>query len=244
MTRFWNFATAVVLGFVFVSAASAQTYGPYAGGYNAGTYLGSAPMLANHHSSTIDEGILTGQSRLLQGAGIYNALSAEAYNRYQDGYAKELDNKQRYVKTYFEAKRLNASYRAETMPAPLSKQKLDQWNQEDQPSRLSRREYNSDTGNVVWPAVLQAQVFDNNRLLLEDLFARRTANEFGVNSPFYRQVQANTAQIKDQLKSYLRSEDKFFSDQEYVAAQNFLNSLQQEARLAPDLDGLAANVGN
>ncbi|WP_425616456.1 hypothetical protein NA78x_000102 [Anatilimnocola sp. NA78] len=241
MTRIWNFAIAAVLGLVSVSAASAQTYGPYAGGYNAGAYLGSAPMLANHHSSTIDEGILTGQSRLLQGAGIYNALTAEAYNRYQDGYAKELDNKQRYVKTYFETKRLNASYRAETMPAPLSKEKLDQWNQEDQPSRLSRREYNVDTGRVAWPAVLQAQIFDDNRLYLDDLFARRSANEFGVNSPFYREVKASTTQIKDQLRSYLRSEDKFFSDQEYVAAQNFLNSLQQEARMAPDLNGLVAN---
>ncbi|QDU31513.1 hypothetical protein ETAA8_66720 [Anatilimnocola aggregata] len=241
MTRFWKFASAVVLGLVSVSAASAQTYGPMAGGYSTGTFFGGAPMLANHHSSTIDEGYMTGYSRVLQGAGIYNALSAEAYNRMQDGYAKELDNKQRYVKTYFETKRLNASYRAETMPAPLSKEKLDQWNLQDQPERLSRREYNSDTGSVQWPAVLQAQVFDGNRLLLEDLFARRTANEFGVNSPFYRQVNASTAQIKDQLKNYLRSEDRFFSHQEYVAAQNFLNSLTQEARLAPDLDGLAAN---
>lgn len=230
--------TALTIGLSLVSLASAQTYGPYSGGYSS---VAASPWLANHHSSTIEEGSLTGQARVLHAAGLYNLLSAEAYDRLQDGYAKALDNRQRYVKTYFETKRLYASYKAETMPAPLSKEKLDEWNRQEQPGRLSRREYNSDTGVVQWPAVLQARIFDNDRLLLEDLFARRTANEYGVNSPFYRSVKMSTAQLRDQLKSFLRSDNKFFSDQEYVAAQNFLNSLQQEARIAPDLDGLAAN---
>jgi hypothetical protein len=241
MSRLWKFAVAVVLGLASVAAASAQTnggtYGPYAGGYVGA----SNPWFANHHSSTIEEGVLTGSARLLEGYGRMNALNAQAYNTFQDGYAKALDNKTRYVKTYFETKRLNASYRAEMMPAPLSKEKLDEWNRQDQPARLTHHEYNTDTGRVQWPALLQAQVFDTHRYHLEDLFARRTASEFGVSSPFYRQVNSSTTVLKEQLRTYLRSEDKWFSDQEYIAALNFLNSLQHEARLAPDLDGLVAN---
>lgn len=244
MSRFWKFAVASFLGLVSVTAIQAQSpgvvgssYGPLATGY-AGP---SNPWFANNHSSTLEEGMLTGSARLLEGVGRMNALNAEAFTRYQEGYAKALENKQRYVKTYFETKRLNASYRAENMPAPLSKEKLDEWNQKDQPERLTRREYNTDTGRVQWPALLQSEVFDRNRGMLEDLFARRTANEFGVSSPFYRQVHNNAGYMKSQLRAYLRGQDKWFSDQEYIAAQNFLDSLQHEARMAPDLDGLAAN---
>jgi hypothetical protein len=106
---------------------------------------------------------------------------------------------------------------------------------------LSRHEYNTDTGALQWPAVLQAAAFDGHRLALDNLYARRAASDFGVNSPFYQQVNLNASQMRDMLKKFLKSEDRWFSAQEYTAAQNFLNGLLQEARLAPDLDGLAAN---
>jgi len=226
------------LGFVSVVSANAQTYGPASATPPSGSVN---PWFSGHHASTELEGALNGQARVIHAKGLYNQLTADAFNRWQEGYTKYLDNQTNRIHTYFKMKQINADYRAAKAPPPLTKEKLDLWNLQDQPDRLSRREYNSDTGNLEWPAVLQAQLFDSQRVYLNDLFARRTAGEFGVNSPFYQQVNANATVMKDTLKAFLKSDEKWFSQQEYIAAQNFLNSLTQEARLAPDLDGLAAN---
>jgi hypothetical protein len=192
-------------------------------------------------TSSIEEGILTGEARYLQGAGDYNRNTAEALKAREQARAIYLQNVRTGLKTYFELKEINAKYRAATAPMPLTKEKLDQWNLQDQPVRLSRREYNVDTGRIVWPAVLMTAPFDAERIQLEALFARRTANEFGVASDFYRMVDLATDAMSARLKTYLQNGDKFFNDQEYMAAKNFLESLANEARLAPDLHGLAAN---
>ncbi len=238
MTRCFKLTAAAVLSLVSISAASAQTFGPASA---TPPQASANPWFAYRHASTYEEGVLTGQARLLHAQGLYNQLTADAYVRAQEGYTKELENRQLRVATYFKVKQINAEYRAQNIPQPLSKQKLDQWNQQEQPERLSRREYNVDSGSLQWPAVLQAQVFDRQRLLLDDLFARRSAGEFGVNSPFFQQVHSTSSHMRDVLKSYLKSDEKWFSPQEYTAAQNFLNGLSQEARLAPILDGVAAN---
>lgn len=237
MTRFYSLAIATVLGFLSASAATAQSLPASATPPQAS----AAPWFAYHHASTFEEGVLTGHARLLHAQGLYNQLTADAYNRYQEGYTKELYNKQLRVETHFKIKQINRDYVAQNKPQPFSREKLDQWNQQDQPERLTRREYNTDTGSLQWPAVFQARIFDRHRLVLDDLFARRTAAEFGASSPFYQHVNLTASQMRDILKSYLKSEDRWFSAQEYTAAQNFLNGLTQEARLAPDLDGLAAN---
>lgn len=192
-------------------------------------------------TSSLEEGILTGEARYLQGAGEYNRNTAEALKAREQARALYLENARTGLKTYFELKEINAKYRAAMAPVPLTKEKLDQWNREDQPERLTRREYNVDTGTIAWPSVLATAPFDASRTQIEALFARRTANEYGVSSDFYRMVHQETERMSATLKSYLRSEDKFFSDQEYMAAKNFLDSLANEARLAPDLQGLAAN---
>jgi len=239
MKRFFSLLTAAVLSLSAVSMASAQSTYPPAS--STPPLSSDFPWFAYRHASTLQEGVLTGHARLLHAKGLYNQLTADAYVRAQEGYTKQLENRQLEVATHFKVKQINADYRAQTMPRPLSKAKLDQWNLQDQPDRLSRQEYNTDTGSLQWPAVLQAEVFDNYRLVLDDLFARRSAGEFGVNSPFYQTVNGNASQMREMLKRYLKSDERWFSAQEYSAAQNFLNGLVQEARLAPDLDGLAAN---
>jgi hypothetical protein len=243
MKRFWQYSVAVILGVASYTTTFAQS--PVAPPpVPADTIVGSGGYFDSdygYHASTAAEGLLTGQARLYQGMGDYNRSTAEALKFREEARALYQDNYRNGLKTYFDLKRMNAAYRAETGPIPVSKEKLDQWNVEDQPVRLSRREYNSDTGRVQWPAVLKTAVFDAYRLELEDLFARRTANEFGVNSDFFRIVKQDATAMQNLLKAYLRSEEKFFSDQEYMAAKNFLDSLAHEARLAPDLDGLVAN---
>jgi hypothetical protein len=245
MKRSWVFSVAVLLGAVSLTSAIAQH--PTSGIAPCDRLIGSGPGFYGgnygygYHASTLEEGIRTGEGNLLRGAGEYNRNTAEALKAREQARAMYFDNAYAGLKTYFELKRINANYRAEMAPPAVTKEKLDFWNQQDQPERLSRREYNVDTGRVQWPAVLMTPAFDAQRNQLENLFARRTANEFGVNSDFYRMVHRETNRMQDMLKSYLHSSDKFFSDQEYMAAKNFLDSLANEARLAPDLNGLVAN---
>ena len=189
----------------------------------------------------LEEGILTGQARYLQGAGDYNRNSAEAMKTLEQARTLNLLNSRTALQNYYDAKDLNAKYRASRAPLPVSKEKLDRWNQEDQPERLTCADYNSDTGRVQWPSVLTASVFDAYRMELDAVFARRTATEFGPKSDFYRVVHQDTSAMRNILKAYLQSDERFFTDEEYIVAKNFLDSLAHEARLAPDLDGLAAN---
>lgn len=244
MKRFWQYSVAVVLGLASLGTASAQSpVAPVAPVVPTDTIVGSGGFWNGYydHSSTEAEGILSGTARLYQGAGEYNRKTAQALIFREQARSLYQDNYRNGLKTYFDLKRINAEYRAEAGPIPVTKEKLDQWNLEDQPVRLTKREYNSDTGRVQWPSVLMAPVFDSYRLQMEDLFARRSASEFGVNSDFYRIVKRDSTAMQNLLKAYLKSEEKFFSDQEYIAAKNFLDSLAHEARLAPDLDGLVAN---
>jgi hypothetical protein len=204
-------------------------------------FVSGAPIGAGGFASTVDEGLLTGQARAMQGAGEYNRNTAEAVKTLELARAIALDNARNGLKTYFELKRINADNRAKISGGPISKEKLDEWNRQDQPDRLTRAQYNTDTGSIRWPALLQLDAFADQRIVLEELFARRTAGEFGPHSDFYRQVAHATQVLKDRLKDSLRNDEKFYTDEEYISSQNFLSSLAHEARLAPDLDGLAAN---
>jgi hypothetical protein len=193
-------------------------------------------------SSRIDlrRGVLTGQARYLHGLGLYYQLREDARNRYEEARAKAIQNEELRVNTYFRIKSINAQHRAQFKPQPLTKQTLDQWNLADQPKRLTRWEYNADTGSLQWPAVLQAKEFERERQLVDNLFSRRSAGEFGPNSQFYLDVKNITSRMKDMLLKYSKSPECWFGQQEYVGAKNFLDSLTQEARLAPNLEGLAA----
>lgn len=242
MKRFWQISLAMVLGLGSYVTAGAQSPAPPPPAPPSDVIVGSGSYADyGWHASTEAEGYFTGQGRLLQGAGQYNKDTATAMVLREQARSMYQDNYRDGLKTYFDLKRINAQYRAEMAPTPVSKEKLDQWNLDDQPNRLSKREYNSDNGRLQWPSVLMTPVFEAYRTQLEDLFARRTANEFGVNSDFYRLVNHDASAMRNILKAYLRSEERFFTDQEYIAAKNFLDSLAHEARLAPDLDGLAAN---
>jgi hypothetical protein len=228
MTRF--IILALIATFGMVATASAQPYGPASVTPPEASWN---PWLANRHSSTELEGALTGGARWLHGRGLYNQLTADAFNRWQEGYSKYLQNEEQRVNTYFKLKQINADYRAAKYPVPLTKEKLDQWNLLDQPDRLTPAQYNTDTGMLRWPALLRVNLFDDERLVLEEVFARRSADEFGPDSEFYRQVAHSTQILQGRLKGYLRGGEQFFTDEEYVAAQKFLSSLVQEARFAP-----------
>lgn len=238
MIKFSSLAVATVLTLTAVSVSNAQ---PYAQASSTPPQAADVPWFAYHHASTLQEGILTGQARYLHSLGLYNQLTADALVRREEARTRALENEHLRVATHFKIKQINADYRAQYKPQPLSKAVLDQRNLRDQPKRLTSREYNVDSGSLQWPAALQAAPFDGHRLAIDNLFGRRTAGEFGPNSQFYLEVSNTTAQMKDMLLKYSKSPDCWFRQQEYVGAKNFLDSLTQEARLAPNLEGLAAN---
>jgi hypothetical protein len=237
MKKFTSLAIASVMTLAAVSVASAQPYAASATPPQAS----AMPWFAYHHASTFEEGVLTGQARYLHSLGLYNQLTADALVRREEARTKALENEQLRVNTFFKLKTINAEYRAQYKPQPLTKAVLDQRNLADQPKRLNAREYNVDSGSLQWPAALQAEAFDAHRLALDNLFHRRTAGEFGPNSRFYLEVSQTTGQMKDMLLKYSKSPECWFGQQEYVGAKNFLDSLKHEARLAPNLEGIAAN---
>lgn len=238
MKKFYAIAAVAVFTLAVGSVASAQPYAPASSTPPAAS---DVPWFAYRHASTYEEGVLTGQARYLHGLGLYLQLREDARNRYEEARSKYYDNEKKRVSTYFEIKAINEARRAEKAPPVLTKAVIDGWVQQAQPKRLTPREYNVDSGTVQWPAALQAKEFDAERLVLNNLFERRTAGEFGTNSRFFLDVRTCTARMKDMLLKYSKSPDCWFGQQEYMGARNFLDSLANEARLAPNLEGLAAN---
>ena len=238
MKKFSALAVAAVFSAAAVSVASAQ---PYAPASSTPPQASDNPWFAYRHASTYEEGVLTGQARYLHGLGLYYQLREDARNRYEEARSKFYDNEKKRVSTYFEIKAINEARRAEKAPPVLTKAVIDEWVRQSQPKRLTPREYNVDSGSLQWPAALQAKEFDAQRLVIDNLFSRRTAGEFGTNSRFYLETRNRTSLMKDMLLKYLKSPDCWFGQQEYMGARNFLDSVSQEALLAPNLEGLAAN---
>jgi hypothetical protein len=182
---------------------------------------------------------LLGAGALTYAAGSYNLNTAIGSTYYQKAYSQWIQNQKLREQTYFDMRRMNASYRAEEAmrhPAATPEQ-IEEFNRSRIPAPLSANEFDPSKGVIEWPALLNRPEFKDDRARLEDLFAEGAADPHGsgVGTQNYRDIQDAVATMRDRL----HSEIKQFGPDEYIPATKFLRSLAFEAR-TPGGDAMAA----
>jgi len=190
---------------------------PYGFGY-------AAPYIDNR-ASTAAEGFQRGFADVLRAQGWRNLLNSKAAINYSEARRREIENREKWTKTYFEMRTMNRQYRsAERGPLP-TKEDWVRYAQAGAPSRLGTEELDAVTGKITWPMVLKTPEFAQEREQLEKLFAERAAKGM-VGMEEYQEIEEVTNQMKEALKKQITD----IPPVAYTTAKNFLNSLAYEAR--------------
>ncbi|HWB11872.1 MAG TPA: hypothetical protein VG826_21760 [Pirellulales bacterium] len=215
---------------VWSSTAQAQFFGgpvggPMFGGWGGGWgYLGAG--------STAAGGALLGGAALTQAAGEFELMDSMAAKNYQDAYEHWIENQKLREATYFDMRRMNASYRAETHGTPATPEQLVAFSKSRLPDRLSTDQLEAESGQIKWPQILLRDEFAPERAALEYLFAERATRPYstGLGTQNYREVRRVTDDMHDLLRSLL----DVITPDEFIVGNRFLNSVAYEARFEPD----------
>ncbi|HEV7221541.1 MAG TPA: hypothetical protein VGN42_02510 [Pirellulales bacterium] len=210
----------------------AQVFGgPFGGAFFGG---GGYGMYGYGAGSTAAGSFLAGSAMQTAAAGQYNLLTSLGEKNYQDAYEHWIDNQKKREETYFEMRRMNASYRAETRSPPPSMEKLISFSNARMPSRLTAQQLDPVKGEVKWPRILQRPEFAPQRTALEALFSERATQPYstGLGTENYREVRLITDDMHDVLRGLISD----ITPDEFIAGNKFLNSLSYEARFDPDLN--------
>ena len=219
----------VAAALLIASDASAYRRGG-GGGYGYGGYGAG---------STAAGSFLLGSAALTQAAGQYNMYTSRAAVNYQQAYQHYIENRKLAVQTYFDLRRMNASYRAEQeMQHPhATPDEIAAFNQARMPEPLSANTFDPAHGVLDWPPLLTRSEFADSRSRIEGLFGEWSADPHGsgLGTQNCRDIQQAVADMSDKL----HSEIKDFSPDEYIAASKFLKSLNFQAR-SPSGNSVAA----
>lgn len=244
-TKFFSLAL-VLLGVAAMAVpAHAQFFGPvggpimaggigggggYGGGYGRGYFGGGsyAPFFA----STALGSDLLGGAALTAAAGQATLDASMAAVNAQNAYQHWIENQKLREQTYFDMRRMNASYRAETRGKPPTPEQLISFSKARLPDRLTADQLDQERGQIKWPQVLMREDFAPMRAALEYLFAERAAHPYstGLGTDNYREIRGVTDDLHDMLRNLLPE----FSPDEFIAGNKFVNSLAYEARFEPD----------
>ncbi|HWB08519.1 MAG TPA: hypothetical protein VG826_04820 [Pirellulales bacterium] len=233
--RFMLLALSVIL----VVAADASAQRRYGRGSGYGYGYGNLGWGYAGAGSTAFGGALLGMGALTEAAGSYNLNTAVGSTYYQQAYQQWILNEKLREQTYFDMRRMNASYRAEeAMQHPhATPEEIQEFNRSRLPAELSANEFDPAHGVIEWPALLKRPEFADDRARVEDLFAQAAGDphDAGLGTQNYRDIQNAVGAMNDTL----HSEIKDFTPDEYIPATKFLKSLAFEAR-APGRNAMAA----
>ncbi len=177
--------------------------------------------------TTVDGEARAGSADQLQALGELRYNTALARRQNEEARRQAADNALYAERIYFEMHKLNQQYWLAQDP-PLTPEQRVRINQSQLPRRLSPSELDPAWGTIYWPAMLQRPEFDQDRTKLNDIFAHRRDEQFGLGTPVYHQVQQLTKDMRD----VLNKEYATMSQMEWIHAIRFVESLGYEARFS------------
>ncbi|MBW3598626.1 MAG: hypothetical protein KY475_15305 [Planctomycetes bacterium] len=193
----------------------------------------ASPPFAQHHASTLEEGVLRGGADLLRGVGEMHYNRAAAEVQWQDAYNRALDNRLKRTATYFDERKLNREARAEERGQRPSFEDTVRYAKSRSPERLAAFHFDAARNRLIWPEAFYHSYFDAEREAIDRLMAARGGA--GAES---REVQALAAQMEAKLAAMAQA--RAVSGMEHVSAKKFITSLQYEMNFAPGAAGIAA----
>jgi hypothetical protein len=188
------------------------------------------------HASTAAEGFLNGQARVIQAVGQSNYLNSVAAVNLQEAQSKWIDNRKKYVTTYYENKVYSQEMRDRYAKRPPTKEVWDKITANSLPDPLTTQQYDRAAGRITWPHILRTNEYDAFRNRIDELMAQRTADNDGDGSPFQREI----ASLVDAMKMLLKTNINTVTDSQYADAKSFLRSLDYEVKVVRSAPGSAA----
>jgi hypothetical protein len=227
------------LAWAIICSVATETLAQNFGNYN---WNGPGSLFGNHSNYGGYGGYgrrggygMGGLSMSLNLTPLFNGVAAQ---NYQAAYQQYIQNQALREQTYFDMKRMNASYQAEQamMYPPATPDELRDFSQARLPAPLSANEFDPGKGVIQWPGVLNRKEFDDSRSRLEGLFAAAAADPHGsgLGTQNCRDIQ----HVVDEMDEKLHSEIAEFKPNEYIAASKFLKSFALHAS-TPGGDTLA-----
>jgi hypothetical protein len=183
------------------------------------------PNYYGYRAATVGESYARGVAARAYSFGQYNRLTAEARLIHTHADTRDIENYDYGVRTYFEMRQYNRAARAAERGPRATQADLVRFAAQEKPHRLSPGEL-SNTGEISWPILLQADEFAAFRAELEQTFVQRAADG-RVGLEDHVKVSRTAKVMLDVLKTYVSEVDGM----DYIAARRFIESLAFEARL-------------
>jgi hypothetical protein len=231
-TKIAAFALAVLSIMACSRPADAQFGGPVGGAFDWPGYgfgYGYGLMGAG---STAAGSFLLGSAAQTAAMGEAELLDSMASKNYQEAYQSWMENQKLREATYFDMRRMHASYRAEAHVSAPTPEQLLAISHSRLPQRMTDEQLDRMSGQIRWPDVLDRDEFASSRAAVEHLFAERAARPYsaGRGTRNFREIHRVTDEMHDALRTLLGT----ITADEFIAGNKFLNSIAYEARFAPD----------
>jgi hypothetical protein len=187
-------------------------------------------LQAQHHASTLQEGILRGYGDLYRGVGEYNYNTAAAALIFESAKKANYENQLKHAETFWAKRALHASYQAALRPTPVrpkveSKAAIQAALQRSAPFDL--------TQPGAWPLVLRRPEFEPSRNKLIALFKERTPQNSGAASDNFSQIRDSLQQVRAGLSELVKE----VPPSDFVDARQFLDRVAVEAARPVGTDG-------
>lgn len=200
------------------SRAEAQRGRPYYGGY--GGYGGG------YRAATAEESVLRGMSDAVRSAGEYNLSTSEAAINYQQARSMEYENRLQGTNTYFEMRQINSAYRAAERGPRITQEDAIRNAAARAPNRMTKTDLDPLTGDIVWPIVLQTDLFAELRGQLDSRYHDRASSGGAIGANGFFEIQ----QLTEEMLALLKANVADIHPQGYTMAKSFLEGLAYESR--------------
>lgn len=177
-------------------------------------------------AATAGESHARGLADLVRSQGAANLLNSQAAQEYEKARSLNFENRVKYAQMYFEKKRINQEYRKSTeRPAPTQEQ-LFRMAKVGVPDRLGPNDLDPVSGALNWPRLLRADVFEEQRTRIEQLFAYRAEHPTSIAPDFYATAKDEVDAMYAELKKHIRD----VPSNQYIPASKFLRQLDYELK--------------
>jgi hypothetical protein len=191
----------------------------------------SGPVLAQvvyNNASTVGESWAKGMSDVISAHGNANLANSEAAINAESARTQNIQNAKLSTDTYFQMRKDNKAFREwERGPKPTMED-LARYAQMGRPKRLTPGEFDYVTGRINWPKLLQQSSFEEERVNLDALFAKR-AEAGGISFEEQMGIRDTTNAMLAKLVSQIQELPANY----YMAAKKFVESLAYESQLPP-----------
>ena len=145
-----------------------------------------------HHSSTIAEGAMRGAADLTRAIGSANLDNSLANMNNQEAIRRALENSLKYAETYYARRDLWFDYQEEHRRKPLTMEGYRKLAEAAGADRLTAEQFDSATGKVRWPDMLQAKTLEPYRVRIDNALANRSNTDVGYGSKTHEEVRRMT----------------------------------------------------